>query len=181
MSGSQLHWIQARPADKPALQAWILVCCSQPEISLCCSEQWLNGLIQMLDVWRSWTNGHFTRMPNHLCRETAASTPQPIRYSVCKCAVRLTQLGCVGFALRRHISCAAAITEPNAFGPASVGRYIQALLGLRGLWHCFYLGLSVAWDSPLPYILSSLTDKPSLAFALLSRQALPLFFSWSYS
>lgn len=57
--------------------------------------------------------------------------------AVYNCAVCLTQLGCVRFSLYIYISCAPTITEPNAFGPAGVGRYIYVLLGLRGLWHCF--------------------------------------------
>lgn len=41
-----------------------------------------------------------------------------------KCAVCLTQLGCVRFALHIYISCATTITEPNAFGTTSIDRYI---------------------------------------------------------
>lgn len=90
---------------------------------------------------------------------------------MCKCAVCLTQLGRVRFALWRYISCAAAVTEPNAFGPARVGGYIYAPLGLRGVRHCFYRGLSVARDSPLLHIpfISDFTNPPFLLLSFLGK------------
>lgn len=123
---SQLHCIQACSADLPALPAWILVRCLQQEISLSAalSSDWI-------DLSKRWMSGYPEQMAiSQECWITYAERPlhqlhcPHVTESMRKCAVCLTQLGCVRFTLHRNISCAATVTEPNAFGPASVGRYI---------------------------------------------------------
>lgn len=143
--------MQACSAALPALLAWRLVCCLQQEMSL--SAAWSSDWIDLSKCWMAEYPKQTAPPPERWAAYAERSLHQLhcpyVTEAVCKCAVCLSQLGCVMFTLHRYISCAATITEPNDFGPASVGEYVSALLGLRGLKHHFYLGISVAHDSPL--------------------------------